>query len=105
MHTISGLVNGIKITDVVIYPFKPIPGKNNTIKAAAKVVLNDCFIISGIKVVEGKNGLFIAFPQEFSKDQEKHYDICYPITAELRSYFSARILDQFSTTINSEVTA
>ena len=92
-------VNGIKITDVIVFPTKTTNLKSK-IKAFAKVILNDQFTISGIRVIEGIHGPFIGFPQEYNKDDSKHYDICFPTTSELRSYISSQILDQYSQTLN-----
>ena len=45
-------VNGMKITDVVVYPIRNKTGKSKLF-AFAKVVLNDQFIIHGIRIYEG----------------------------------------------------
>ena len=53
------------------------------VKATASVTLDDCFGIRGVKVMEGKNGLFINMPSYKGSD-EKYKDICFPTTAEFR---------------------
>ncbi len=87
-------INGIEVTDVVVYPIKNKKENSKTV-AFARIVLNDQFIISGVKIIEGVNGTFIAFPQEYNKKEGKGYDICFPTTAELRSYFSEQVLSQY----------
>ena len=79
-------INGIEVTDVIIYPVKN-KSWDGGLMAFARLILNDQFIITGIRVVEGKNGLFIAFPQD-SRGDGKRYDVCFPTTAELRAYFT-----------------
>ena len=93
-------INGIEISDVIVFPIKN-PQPDSNLKAFAKVILNDQFIISGIRIVEGKNGLFLGFPQDYDKEQKKGYDIAFPITAELRTYFTESVLMQYQGTVNN----
>lgn len=93
------MINGIEITDVIIFPIK---NKISTLKAFAQVILNDQFIVLGIRIIQGKNGMFIQFPHEYNKAASKGYDICYLITAELRSYMTDKVLDQYKLALNQE---
>ena len=43
------------------------------LKAFVDILINDAILIKGIKVVEGKDGLFVSMPQEKAKDN-KWYD-------------------------------
>lgn len=45
-------------------------------------ILDDCFAIRGLRLMEGKNGLFVNFPSY--KGRSGYVDICFPTTAELR---------------------
>ena len=87
------MINGLEITDVIIFPVKK---KDGTLKAFVKVIINDQLIISGIRIVEGRNGPFICFPQETNERDGKCFHVCFPITAELRSYMSDQILSQYA---------
>ena len=89
--------NGIEVTDVIIFPIRH-RVEGNSLAAFARIILNDQFIINGVKVHEGKNGPFIQFPQEYNKTDGKGYDICFPITAKMRSYVSDQILSQYELT-------
>jgi len=42
--------------------------KDSSLKAFANVVLDDKLLLKGVKVVEGKDGLFVAMPQQQGKD-------------------------------------
>jgi stage V sporulation protein G len=92
-------INGIEVTDVIIFPVKN-KTENSALHAFARVIINDQFIISGIRIFEGKNGPFIRFPQEYNKAAGKGYDICFPTTAELRTYISDQVLNQYSMSLN-----
>ena len=92
------MINGIEITDVIIFPVRQ-KTEGATLKAFARVVLNNQFLITGIRVYEGKNGPFMKFPQEYNKAGGKGYDVCFPTTAGLRSYISDQVLRQYSIAI------
>lgn len=96
-------VNGMKITDVVVYPVKNMESKSKLV-AFAKVVLNDQFIIHGVRIYEGVNGAFMTFPQDYNnKNQEgKPFSICHPTTAELRNYISDQVMAEFALTMSVE---
>lgn len=91
-------VNGMKITDVVVYHVKN-TGKSK-LKAFAKVVLNDQFIIHGIRIYKGVNGAFMTFPQDYNNQNKdgKPYSICHPTTAELRDYINSQVMAEYALT-------
>ena len=39
-------------------------------------------------------------PQEYNKEAGKGYDICFPTTAELRSYINDQVLSQYAISLN-----
>ena len=93
-------INGLKITDVVVYPIRKKTDKSK-LMAFAKVVLNDQFIIHGVRIYEGVNGPFMTFPQDNSgKNSEgKPYNICHPATAKLRNYINEQVMAEYSLTV------
>ena len=50
--------------------------------ARLSATLDDSFVIRGLRLMEGKNGLFVNFPSY--KGRSGYVDIVFPITAELR---------------------
>jgi DNA-binding cell septation regulator SpoVG len=88
-------MNGMKITDIIIYPAPKKKGSN--LMAHAKIVFNESLLINGIRILKGvEDKLFICFPKEVAKDGcEKAWDICYPITAELRTYVSEMVIGRY----------
>lgn len=83
----------MNITDIRLTKFE----SGNT-KAFASITFNDCFVVTGLKVVKGSNGLFVSMPSRKTADGE-YKDICFPITADYRQYISDEILAKYS---NSE---
>lgn len=64
------------------------------LKAVASVVIDDCFAIHDIKIINGKAGLFISMPSR--KTPEGHYrDIAHPLDSETRELFSKTILSAY----------
>lgn len=79
------------ITDIRI---SPIHSKKSNCRAMVSVTLANVFCISGIKIMDGSKGLFVAMPSAKNKKDEWH-DICYPITKEFRKAMSDSILKAF----------
>ncbi|MFH1655551.1 MAG: SpoVG family protein [Candidatus Omnitrophota bacterium] len=65
------------------------------IKAFVDIVVNEAILIKGLRVIEGKNGLFVSLPKDKGKDN-RWYDIIRPITKETRNEISNVILSAYS---------
>lgn len=79
------------ITDIRIFP---INNKKSNCCAMVSVTLANVFCITGIKIIDGSKGLFVAMPSAKNKKDEWH-DICHPITKEFRKVMSDSILNAF----------
>lgn len=76
----------------------PIAEPKGNLVAFASVNINDCFAVTGIKVMNGENGLFVAMPS--MKDSKGDYrDICFPTTAEFRKELAQAVLDEYNATL------
>lgn len=73
------------------------PGEGS-VKAIASANLDDCFAVKNIRVVEGKNGLFVSMPSYKGADGEYH-DICFPTTPELRKQLNSAVADAYKQAI------
>ena len=78
------------ISDVRIFPIED--GKG--ILANASVTFGGVFVVTGIKVIDGKKGAFVSMPQYKSKDGEWK-DSCFPITADFREELSDAVLEAY----------
>lgn len=63
-------------------------------KAFCDVAIGEAFLIKGIKVVEGKKGLFVSMPREQGKDGN-WYDTVVPLTKEARARVSEIVLGAY----------
>ena len=77
-----------------VYPTKDPKQEKGSILAYAKVDLGGCFAVSGIKIVEGKEGPFAAMPSQKQKDGKFH-DICFPTTKEMREAVNTVVMDAY----------
>ena len=69
------------------------------VKATASVTLDECFGIRGVKVMEGKNGLFISMPS-YKSANGQYNDYCFPVTAEFRQALSDAVIDAYKLSID-----
>jgi len=67
---------------------------DSNLKAFADVSFAGVFVVKGLRVVEGKNGLFVGMPRRQSKDG-KWYNIAYPSTQEFKDLLSEVILEVY----------
>lgn len=69
--------------------------EESRMKGNASILLDDCFAIHDIRIIEGDNGLFIAMPSR--KTATGGYrDIAHPITQECRKMFEDAILEAYN---------
>jgi stage V sporulation protein G len=75
--------------------------EDSKVKAIATVILDDCFAIRGIRVIEGEKGLFIAMPSVKNSNGD-YKDICHPINQETRDLFEKAIFDEYNNEMESQ---
>ena len=69
--------------------------ENSNTLALANITLDNEFVVGGLKVLNGKNGLWVAFPNRKDSKGEYH-DICFPITKEARQGIITTVLDKYN---------
>ena len=68
--------------------------EDSRMKGIASILLDDCFAIHDIRIIEGDNGLFIAMPSR--KTATGGYrDIAHPINQDARKMFEDEILEAY----------
>ena len=63
-------------------------------KAFADISVNDSLMILGIRIVEGKDGLFVAMPREEGKDG-KYYNTVVPLKREIKDEIERIVLEAY----------
>ena len=79
------------ITDVRLKKFDPDKSK---LKAVASVTFDNEFVVHDIKVIESKEGCFIAMPSRKTPNGE-FKDVAHPINSETREKLQAAVLAAF----------
>lgn len=70
------------------------PVAMNKVVAIASIVIDDCFVIHDLRVVNGDKGLFVAMPSRKLPTGEFR-DICHPINSDARNVIQDAVLEQF----------
>lgn len=80
----------MQITKVTLRPVDM-----NKVVAIASVVIDDCFVVHDLRIVNGDKGLFVAMPSRKLPNGDFR-DICHPINTEARNHIQETVLDEFS---------
>lgn len=81
----------MEITKIAV---KKVNKEDSKLRGFATVILDDAIAIHNIKILEGKEKLFIAFPSSKSTD-DKYYDIVHPIKQDIRTLIEESILKNY----------
>ncbi|MFA5143741.1 MAG: SpoVG family protein [Candidatus Omnitrophota bacterium] len=68
---------------------------SKSLKAFADVMIDEAFVIKGVRIIEGKNGLFVAMPKSEGKDG-KWYDIVKILNDDVKQKFQDTVLAAYS---------
>jgi stage V sporulation protein G len=67
---------------------------DGNLKAYCDLAIGNAFLVKGLRVLEGKNGLFVSMPRQQGKDQ-KWYDSVLALTKEARQAVGRVVLDAY----------
>ena len=79
------------ITDVRI---RKVDGQNR-LRGVASITIDGAFAVHELRIIEGKNGLFVAMPSRQSADGTFR-DIAHPINADTRKEIEDIIIAKFN---------
>ncbi len=82
----------MEITSVTI---RKVEKEDSRMRGIASVLLDDCFAIHDIRIIEGDNGLFVAMPSRKTSVGE-YRDIAHPINPETRKMFEDKVLEAYN---------
>jgi len=81
----------LEITDCRV---RPCSKEDEKLKAFATITLNNCFVVTDLKVIAGNKGLFVAMPSRRRKDG-KFRDIAHPLNRDIRAVIENRVLELY----------
>ena len=67
---------------------------NSPIRANATVTLGGCFVIHGVRVLKGINGLFVSMPARRGSDGA-FYDIAHPVSRDFARRLNTAVLTEY----------
>jgi stage V sporulation protein G len=69
------------------------------LKAFASITFDDCFVVRGLKVINGSQGYFVSMPSRKRKDGS-YQDVAHPINNDMRKKIEDKVLDAFENELN-----
>ena len=80
----------MKITDVRVRRVE----SDSRLRAVASITIDDCFAVHELRIIEGKEGLFVAMPSRQSNDGTFR-DIAHPINVETRKLIEDAVIAKY----------
>lgn len=91
------------ITNVSVYTLND---SNSKTVALATVTIDDCLVLTGLRIVKGKKGMFVSMPQRKlskpDKNGNEYADIFFPVTHDFRKELNNAILDEYDKKVDEE---
>lgn len=81
----------MEITEVKVYPVRK---PDDKLKAFVTMILDDCFVIRDMKVINGNTGLFVAMPSR-KKADGSYADIAHPLNQDMRKRMEELVIEQY----------
>jgi stage V sporulation protein G len=79
----------VEITEIRVFPVG-----DDKLKAFVSIILDACFVVSDIKIIQGSSGLFVSMPSKKRKNGTFR-DIAHPLNQETRRRFEDQIIAQY----------
>jgi stage V sporulation protein G len=79
----------MEITEISV-----VPVDENKLRAYVNITIDGCFMVMGLKVIKGQNGLFVAMPNKKSKNGTFR-DVAHPLDATTRKMIEDKVLNEY----------
>jgi len=77
----------LNIRVIKVYPIK-----DSKLKAYVDICIDEAIIIKGLRVMDGKNGLFVSLPSVKNKKDDKYYETVTCTNTEVKDDLSNTVL-------------
>jgi stage V sporulation protein G len=75
------------------------PAKGGKIRAFASIVVDDCFIVNDLRVIEGREKqYFVTMPARKARNGQMR-DIAHPLNRETREAIEERVLEEYMSAV------
>ena len=82
----------LNITEIRIHP---VDSGGANMRAYASITIDDCFVVHGLKVLQGDHGLFVGMPRR-RKENGPPQDVAHPLDTETRHAIESIVLDAYA---------
>lgn len=81
---------------------KVIPNNNpdSNLKGFAQITMDDCFVVSGVKVFDGENGMFLQMPQ-YKNSAGEYKNVANPVTKDFHNELSNKVIAAYKNVATS----
>jgi stage V sporulation protein G len=79
----------MEITEVKVFPIQ-----EEKLKAFVSIVFDQSFMVNDIKIIQGRDGLFISMPSRKKKNGE-FKDVAHPLNNETRRMIEDKVLAEY----------
>lgn len=87
----------MEITEIKVFPVD-----EEKLKAFVSIVFDRCFMVNDIKVIQGREGLFISMPSR-RKRNGKFKDVAHPLNNETRRMIEDQVLAEYDQAISGQM--
>jgi stage V sporulation protein G len=88
----KGYLGGTQVVEITRVTVREID--MNMVKGIASIILDDCFVIHDLRVVDGDRGYFVAMPSRKLPNGD-FKDIAHPLNSETREKIQEAVLREF----------
>jgi stage V sporulation protein G len=85
-------MSSLEITHINIFPIKEAQGK---LRAFVRIVLNNQLQLTGMRLYDGSNGLFLSYPIETTAKTDEYRQVFYPLSKELRAEIEKTVIEKY----------
>ncbi len=89
----------MEITEVRVYPVNQ---NDERLVAFATITFDHAFVVRDLRIIRGKNGLFVAMPSRKRHDGT-YSDVAHPLGQDLRNQIEEKVIGEFNAVTNQAV--
>lgn len=82
----------LQITSVQVWPLHR---ADSRVKAMAMITVNDSLRLSGLRIVDGRNGLFVSWPGEKKAGSDHYFNFIFPTSREVGDAIQREVLEHY----------
>ena len=86
----------MQVTEVNVFPVN-----EEKLKAYVTITFDNCFVVRDHKIINGKDGLFVAMPSNKRKDGT-FKDTAHPLNNETRDMIETAVLASYETAVSNQ---